>query len=265
MLSAWPSLLRFLAILLFLASTFSAWAADNPSVGMVTKVENEAQVVSSDGTTAAKVGTVLHMKDELHTGAKGRLQVTFRDKTMLTLGENASVVIDRYVFDPDESTGEAVLDVTQGAFRFATGRLKEMRQKKITISTPVAQIGVRGTTLAGAQVDRRYAYSVLLYEGGPVTVGKFTLSHPLWCIDLGGEAHLGEAHLLPYKCPPDRVALFSEATAIGPGQGGENYHGGENPNYAVIPLLAPLLPLTGMIVSTQTQPASPTETRPASP
>ena len=108
---------------------------------MVTKVENQAQV----GTEAAAVGTLVHMNDALRTGAKSRLQVTFRDKTELTLGENASVVIDRYVFDPDASIGEATLNATKGAFRLVTGRLSEMRNKDIKVSTPLAALAVRGT------------------------------------------------------------------------------------------------------------------------
>ena len=45
------------------------------------------------------VGTPVHMKDELRTGAQGRIQVIFMDDTELTLGENASVGIDRYAYD----------------------------------------------------------------------------------------------------------------------------------------------------------------------
>ena len=115
--------------------------AASPTVGMVTKVENQAQV---DGQPAA-VGTPVHTNDTVNTGAKGRLQVTFRDQTNLTLGENASVVIDRYVFDPDASVGEAALNTTKGAFRLATGRLNEMTKKDITVSSPFAGMAVRGT------------------------------------------------------------------------------------------------------------------------
>ena len=112
-----------------------------PTVGMVTKVENQAQI---DGQPAA-VGSPVHTNDTVSTGAKGRLQVTFRDQTNLTLGENASVVIDRYLFDPDASIGEATLNTTKGAFRLATGRLNEMTKKNITVSSPFAAMAVRGT------------------------------------------------------------------------------------------------------------------------
>jgi hypothetical protein len=38
-------------------------------------------------------------------GANARLEVTFVDNIKLTLGENARVVIDRYVDNPDRSIG----------------------------------------------------------------------------------------------------------------------------------------------------------------
>ena len=70
---------------------------------MATKVVSPAQVENEP----AAVGTLAHMNDELRTGAKARLQVSFRDSTQLNLGENATVVVDRFVYDPDAGTGEA--------------------------------------------------------------------------------------------------------------------------------------------------------------
>ena len=40
------------------------------------------------------------------TGSDARLQVTFRDNSVLTLGEKANVIVDRNVFDPEKSKGE---------------------------------------------------------------------------------------------------------------------------------------------------------------
>jgi hypothetical protein len=179
---ALPSLLRALAVMLVLtppAMACAAEAEDPARVGFVNKAENEAEIVALSGATAAAVGTPVHMRDELLTGANGRLQVTFRDNTVLTLGENASVLIDRYVFDPEKGIGEAVLQATKGAFRFATGRMKELSDKKIAISTPVADIGVRGTEFWGGPLDAKYG--VLLLDG-EVSVsnqaGSVTLSTP---------------------------------------------------------------------------------------
>ena len=48
----------------------------------------------------------------------------------LTLGENATVVVDRFVFNPDEGTGEALLKTGVGAFRLATGKISEIQQQE---------------------------------------------------------------------------------------------------------------------------------------
>ncbi len=154
---AMPSLLRAFFLMLLLSPVPLAHAADDPAgVGTVNKVENEAHVVSGDDDRRAVIGTKIHMKDELRTGANGRLQVIFRDNTVLTLGENASVIVDRYVYDPDKNIGETVLQATKGAFRFTTGRIKTLTQATIVVSTPVADIGVRGTDFWGGPLDKKY-------------------------------------------------------------------------------------------------------------
>jgi len=70
-----------LCLLALLATVPSVLHAAEPSVGMVTRVQNEATVVSAGTTQTARVGTVLHLNDELRTGDGSRLQVTFRDNT----------------------------------------------------------------------------------------------------------------------------------------------------------------------------------------
>ena len=66
--------LREFALLLIVALPLVANAADDPSeIGVVDKVENEADIVSGDNATAAIIGTPVHMRDELRTGAEGRL------------------------------------------------------------------------------------------------------------------------------------------------------------------------------------------------
>ena len=74
-------LLVFVAVSTLGGVAASVDARAQATVGMVTKVENQAQV----GTEAAAVGTLVHMNDSPRAGAKSRLQVTFRDKTEFKL------------------------------------------------------------------------------------------------------------------------------------------------------------------------------------
>ena len=144
------SALRSLGILIvaLLVST-PAFAA---AVGMITKVENQAQV----GGGAAAVGSLVQMGDQLHTGPKSRIEVTFQDKTTITLGENATLVVDRYIYNPERSTGELLVSSGVGAFRMATGRLNEMSNKKITASTPFGALAVRGTEFWWGKINHQY-------------------------------------------------------------------------------------------------------------
>jgi hypothetical protein len=153
-----PSLLSLLATLLFVFCSTLGARADS-AVGRVSKVQNTAQI----GGAAAVVGTPVHMNDRLRTGAGARLEVTFNDASTLALGENANVVVDRYVFNPNKSSAQVVLSATQGAFRFAGGKIEQMKQKNIVVNTPQAALAVRGTHFWAGPIDGKYG--VLLLSG----------------------------------------------------------------------------------------------------
>ncbi|HEX2448896.1 MAG TPA: FecR family protein [Methyloceanibacter sp.] len=185
---------------------------DPGEVGLVNKVENGAQVISVAGATTALIGTPVHMRDELRTGAGARLQVTFRDNTVLTLGEHASVVVDRYVYEPERGAGETVLQATKGAFRFVTGKIKELKDKEIAVSTPVADIGVRGTEFWGGPINAKYG--VLLLEGEVVVsnqAGSVTLSRPGQGTDVPSPLDAPEA---PSAWPAEKVARAVDSVAL---------------------------------------------------
>jgi hypothetical protein len=191
------------ALLFILGVPLAAQAADDQAaVGVVDKVENEAKVVAGDTATAAIIGTPVHLRDELRTGPEGRVKVTFRDDTVLTLGEKASVVIDRYVYDPDKDAGETVLQATKGAFRFASGRIKDLKQHKIAVSTPVADIGVRGTEFWGGPLNK---YGVLVLEG------EITVSNQAGSVTLSGT---GQGTDIPSPLDPPGPAKAWSAEKI---------------------------------------------------
>ena len=162
-------LLRFLAIVLFVASPLGAAAAQ--SVGTVTRVQGS--------TTPAASGTPVHMNDRLRTGANARLEVTFNDNSKLTLGENANVVIDRYVYNPNKSSAQVVLNATQGALRFAGGKIEQMNQKNIVVNTPNAALAVRGTHFWAGPIDGQYGVLLLNGKVGVSNrAGAVTLARP---------------------------------------------------------------------------------------
>ena len=162
----------FPAIILLALCSLSARA--ETAVGAVSRVQNSAQI----GAAAAVVGTSVHMNDRLRTGPNARLEVTFNDNSSLTLGENANVVIDRYVFNPDKSSAQVVLSATHGAFRFAGGKIEQMNHKNIVVNTPNAALAVRGTHFWAGPIDGKYGVLLLSGKvgvsnrGGAVTLAR---------------------------------------------------------------------------------------------
>lgn len=153
------TLLRVIAILVCVLLPFNSRAMAAGQVGTVAQVQNQAQV----GSRTAVVGTPVYMNNQLRTGANARLKITFSDGSDLTLGENARVVVDQFVYNPSKSKGAVVLSAAQGAFRFAGGKIEGMQEKKVVVNTPSAALAVRGTHFWAGPIDGQYG--VLLLQG----------------------------------------------------------------------------------------------------
>jgi ferric-dicitrate binding protein FerR (iron transport regulator) len=96
------------------------------------------------------------------------------DSTNLSLGPNATLKLDRTVFNDEHSYREIAIRLTTGAFRFVTGHSEKTAYK---ITTSLATIGVRGTKLD--ILHQRSKSIVVLLDGNSRVC---TLSFQ--CIDL---------------------------------------------------------------------------------
>ncbi|RTL69328.1 MAG: hypothetical protein EKK41_13795 [Hyphomicrobiales bacterium] len=121
-------------------------AAQAAPIGQVEATGGTATIVHADGSrTAAAVGTPVFQGDVVETGGDGRLSITFADKTNISLGEGARIVLDKFVYDPGSAGQNSLLfNLVQGAFVFVAGYVAPTGDMKI--QTPVATMGIRGTT-----------------------------------------------------------------------------------------------------------------------
>jgi hypothetical protein len=156
------------------------------AIGVVAAVKGTVEIVRGTGAPArqaAQSGALVFQGDEIITGPESRFQLLLRDETTFTLGENARITVDEFVYDPATSEGTVAANISKGAFRFITGRVARKNPKKMTIRLPVGTIGIRGTMGAGRTSDRPgEPTSVLLLgpgrdnttgdEPGGITVGN---------------------------------------------------------------------------------------------
>ena len=107
--------------------------------------------IASDGAAAraAVIKEDVRLRDEVTSGADSALQVLLLDETVFTVGPEARLTIDRFVYDPSARTGGLDATVKKGMFRFMSGKTARTGRDAVSIDTPVASLGVRGTVVEG--------------------------------------------------------------------------------------------------------------------
>ena len=82
--------------------------------------------------------------DTVKTG-NGKTAIEFLDATRVDVTQHSKLTIDDFVYDPNTSTGKLSLKATLGTVRYASGQIAKLSPTSVSISTPTATIGVRGT------------------------------------------------------------------------------------------------------------------------
>ena len=96
----------------------------------------------------AHPGDAVYENDELRTGADGRLGVTLKDDTRVSLGPNTEIALSEFKFSPAEGHLGLVLKILRGVAAFVTGQIARLQPDAVRIETPTSIIGIRGTHLA---------------------------------------------------------------------------------------------------------------------
>ena len=127
-------------LFVFLAPLFFAGPglAQQQTVGLATDVRG---LVTGDLRTLL-VGSDVFFNETIRTDDTSRVRLQFLDETQLYIAQQSEVVLDRFVYDPDQSAGDVTMSLVRGTFRFVTG-LQD--SSSYHVETPIATIGVRGT------------------------------------------------------------------------------------------------------------------------
>jgi hypothetical protein len=128
-------------------------------IGLVAVIRND---VSQVEPTISKIvaGDDIVRNELVHTNVDSSAKFVLRDSTNLLLGPNSTLKLDRAVFSSEQGVGDIAVKLTVGSFRFITGNLAK---ESYAINTPLATLGVRGTTLDF--LVERLKNTVVLKEG----------------------------------------------------------------------------------------------------
>lgn len=114
--------------------------------GSVTVEHTQAVVLQAAiaANGVAKVGDFVYRGDVVQTAANGAVGIAFNDGTAFNLSSNARMVLNEFVYDPNGKSNSTLISLSKGTFTFVAGQVAKTGDMKI--DTPVATMGIRGTT-----------------------------------------------------------------------------------------------------------------------
>jgi hypothetical protein len=135
-------------VVLVLAGSAPVWGQETAAVGRIKVLSGSAFILRQSATIPAELGQVVLETDGLRTGADGRIGVTLKDDTRVSLGPNSEARIDRFVYAPADGRLGFVFNIVRGVAAYVSGQIAKLAPDSIRLETPAAIVGVRGTSLA---------------------------------------------------------------------------------------------------------------------
>jgi ferric-dicitrate binding protein FerR (iron transport regulator) len=155
---------RLIVIAVTLLSGFAgSQAGAQGAIGAVSRIQGQASGTHGGATRVLGLNASVFLNDVILTDEGARLEVTLTDNTRLTLGEKAKLTLDTYLFNPGAGRGTIKFGVV-GAFRFVSGQVSKVASADVSVTTPFATIGIRGTEFWCGPIDDQ-VLGVFLIEG----------------------------------------------------------------------------------------------------
>jgi hypothetical protein len=132
----------------FLTVWVPAGAGAQPApAGRIKLVSGEAFVVRTQATTPAQVGDQVFVADAVRTGTGGRIAITLRDETRISIGPNSELSLSAFEFAPSEGRFGLTLRLARGLLAYVSGRIAKLSPESARLETPSALVGIRGTRI----------------------------------------------------------------------------------------------------------------------
>ena len=114
-------------------------------VGQVKIAKGQVSVQRGGQTLPGTVGMAIEAADVVRTGADGSVGITMRDNSLLSAGPNSVLSLERFEYDATTSQGRFDAHLTRGTLAVVSGRIAKQSPQSMTVRTPSAVLGVRGT------------------------------------------------------------------------------------------------------------------------
>jgi hypothetical protein len=137
-----------IGLVVVLATATPLLAQESTGAGRIKVVSGTAYVVRQGATIPAQPGQIVFETDGLKTGDDGRIGVTLKDDTRVSLGPSSEMKLQKFCYEPGRGSFGMILQFVRGVAAYVSGRMAKLSPESIRLETPAAIVGVRGTSLA---------------------------------------------------------------------------------------------------------------------
>jgi|GEM_PF-2202809 len=142
-------------------------------IGSVTVVQNQASVFHKGIADAilVKKGAGVLFEDTYQTQKKSKVQILFRDDTVLNIAEKSTIQITEHFYNPSKGIRKGALRLLDGTIRALVGKLFAGMGSQFEIHTPTAVAAARGTYfIVSVDMVNNLPVTTLIALGGTVDV-----------------------------------------------------------------------------------------------
>ncbi|NQV47656.1 MAG: FecR domain-containing protein, partial [Rhodospirillaceae bacterium] len=201
-------------------------------IGQVETLTGMVHIVHTDGTeTPLAIGGPVYQGDVIATGDDGAVGVVLADQTVFSMAENGRITLDEMVFDAATQDGSVALTASEGIFTFVSGMVAKTNPDAMTIETPLATIGIRGTQLGVELGDDTGLRVIMMEEEGGFT-GEVVVTSPAGVMVLNAPyqgtwvANVNAAPTTPFNVSMNQLLnMFGGALGRLPDIGDANNYG----------------------------------------
>ncbi|MGH8745478.1 MAG: FecR family protein [Burkholderiales bacterium] len=137
--------MHWATVLAGLAMALVAFGAAAEDAGQIKIAHGSAQIERDGQRIAVAPGVHVRQSDSIITGADGTVGVTLADNSLLSIGPNTVMSLDRYTFDSTTYVGQMDASLKRGTIAVVSGKLVKHTPGAMRIHTPASIMGVRGT------------------------------------------------------------------------------------------------------------------------
>jgi hypothetical protein len=132
------------------APATAAPGPDSPrKAGELTEAKGQIRAKRGpDPERTLATGNPVYVEDDLATGPEDKGRVTFGDGSTLDIGPDSRVLMADFTFDPANiDASKQAIRMAKGMFRYVSGKVVQNDPARLRLESPLAVIGIRGTTL----------------------------------------------------------------------------------------------------------------------